>query len=507
MSYLEVPMFATVLTEKDKKVDLYILISGKLQLKNNKREEITVESFQMFGYTKLISKQTWIPARVSAKEPSMVIVIKRSDVKQIMGRVSKTFEKNFMLDFITKTIPGVAQLARGSKQKLLSYFEIRKFKNGDILLREGHMADYGYILVEGDCKRVSNANPTKRPTSAPARGLMSKTTSCYNYGIVGSGEWVGDDSILKNECMVYSFIASTNVKALGISKENFLDHLPRDSIHKLKERVEDKLEWLESRKKNINSTIKLNVYEKQENTLEKTIKHTENSYPVANSNAVLNLWRLEMAKSDYNPKVMTATPNARVHSRNRSMFSKEEKRPNTGVLLSPDTKPDKSSPISPRTQYSEISFLKATTTNSRIYSTAIKSRPNSSYAKSTRSVMKVLFSPTCSSPTLNNFKTYAPDREEDDKTILHSAATLGSSLIPTIPFVKAKVLYHPSSPMNVPRIVRAKDRFGYTIKPEDDTHQTYGQKVRKRRPESPNPVEQWARKYSINVSKLGKTTS
>lgn len=499
-------MFATLLTEKDKKVDLYILISGKLQVKNNKREEYVVDSFQMFGYTKLLNQQSWVPARVSAREPSMAIVVKRADFKQLMDKVNKTFEKNFLLEFITKTIPGVTQLARNSKQKLLSYFEVVNFKNGDIILREGQMADYGYIIVEGDCKRVSHANPTKRPTSAPARGLMSRTTSCYNYGIVSTGEWIGDDSILMGNSMIYSLIACSNVKVLRISKENFIEHMPRDSINKLKDRVEAKLQWLESRKQTINSTIKEKVCETEEDAVEKTLKHTENSYPVANINAVLNIWRLELAKSDYNPKVMTATPNARIHTRNKSV-AKVERRSNTAVLLSPSPKPNRSSPNSPRTQGSEVSFLKINSSSTRLCRSAFKSRPNSSYAKTTRSLMKPLFSPTCSSPTLNLYKSYAPEREDDDKTILHSAATLGCSLVPTIPQVKAKASYIPASPLNIPRIVRAKDRFGYTVKQEDDSNQTYAQKVRKRRPESPNPVEQWARKYNINVSKLGRITS
>ena len=506
MSYVEIPIFATLLTEKDKKVDLYILISGKLHVKNNKREEYVVDSFQMLGYTKLLNQQSWVPARVSAREPTMAIVVKRADFKQLMDKVNKTFEKNFQLEFITKTIPGVTQLARNSKQKLLSYFEVVNFKNGDIILREGQMADYGYIIVEGDCKRVSHVNPTKRPMSAPARGLMSKTTSCYNYGIVSTGEWIGDDSILKGSTMIFSVIACSNVKGLRISKQDFIDHMPRDSANKLKDRVEAKLQWLESRRQTINSTIKETVCETQEDSVEKTLKHTENSYPVANINAVLNIWRLELAKSDYNPKVMTATPNARIHTRNKSV-TKEEKRSNTAILLSPSQKPNKSSPISPRTQASEVSFFKINSTSTRLCRSAFKSRPNSSYAKTTRTAMKPLFSPTCSSPTLNLYRSYAPDREDDDKTILHSAATLGCSLVPTIPLVKPKISYIPASPINIPRVVRAKDRFGYTVKQEDDSNQTYAQKVRKRRPESPNPVEQWARKYNINVSKLGRATS
>ena len=96
-----------------------------------------------------------------------------------------------------------------------------------VLLKEGLIAPYAYIIEEGECKLVGSQNPLKRPGSAPPRGLISKTTSCFNIGMLSPGEWVGEDSILSNKTLGFSVIAASYVSALRISRDNFLVNLTK----------------------------------------------------------------------------------------------------------------------------------------------------------------------------------------------------------------------------------------------------------------------------------------
>lgn len=242
MKLKELTPFEVCLTEKDKKPDLYIVVSGKVHIKNRvTKEENFVENYQLFGYTKLLDQNQWAPSKVTSRDNSILIQIPRKRMKRAMEKVKKLQDNAKLLEFLVKTVPGVKQLGQAGKEKVLSYFESCRFKNGDYLLREGEKCVYAFVIEEGECKLVSSKHPVKRPKSAPSKGLMSKTTSCYNFGLVVSGEWVGEDSIILNRPMEFSVIATTTVKALKISKDRFTESLARETQSILKNNLENKL--------------------------------------------------------------------------------------------------------------------------------------------------------------------------------------------------------------------------------------------------------------------------
>jgi len=54
MKLKELAPLEVCITEKDKKPDLYIVLSGKLHVKNRSKEDYFLDQFQIFGYTKLL---------------------------------------------------------------------------------------------------------------------------------------------------------------------------------------------------------------------------------------------------------------------------------------------------------------------------------------------------------------------------------------------------------------------------------------------------------------------
>ena len=176
------------ITDKVKKPDLYIILDGKIFIRNKAKEEAILEAYDIFGYTAPFNNKKWIPSRVTAREVVCIISIPRGPLKKAMEKVKKFQDNTKLLEFLVKTVPGVRQLGQAGKEKVLSFFERCHFKNGDVLLKQGERAQFAYIIEEGECKIVGSQNPLKRPGSAPARGLISKTTSCFNLGVVMPGE-------------------------------------------------------------------------------------------------------------------------------------------------------------------------------------------------------------------------------------------------------------------------------------------------------------------------------
>ncbi|OMJ66121.1 hypothetical protein SteCoe_37144 [Stentor coeruleus] len=452
-----------LITDKVRKPDLYIILDGKVFLRNINKEESVLEAYDIFGYTFPFTGQKWTPSRVTAREVVSIISIPRGPLKKAMEKVRKVQDNTKLLEFLVKTVPGVRQLGQAGKERVLSLFEKCQFKSGDTLLREGEKAPYAFIIEEGECKVVGSQNPIKRPGSAPARGLMSKTTSCYNLGVIMPGEWAGEDSILLSKPMEFSVIASSHLLALRISKEKFSENLTKDTQNLLKENLGNKMRWREIRKQNISNAIIENVIDEEGRAEVASYEDAEKNYPKATKLALVNIRKQEIEKQDLYEKSQTQNigslsndfaPNL-LHNQMRS-------RPQTG----------KTRPISALTE----------------------KKARSVYNVSASVKNLIYFQPFIHKSM--QFLNFADKSSNPEKVQLYTANTLGYSLIPTIP--KRPTTAKIRETAVVPVVVK---NFNTGIKSQS-TYETFAQQVRKGRPDSPNPADVWAKKQGVSLKKI-----
>ena len=112
---------------------------------------------------------------------------------------------------------------------------------------------------------------------------------------------------------------------------------------------------------------------------------------------------------------------------------------------------------------------------------------------STASVKNLMFSQPIYQNSTQNLNFVSQTGPE--KVKLYSAYTLGYTLVPIIvkrpQTVKSKLF-------NPPTIMKIQNT---TVK-SNTTNETFAQKVRKGRPDSPNPAEVWARKKGVSLQKI-----
>ena len=452
------------LTDKVKKPDLYIILDGKIFIRNKSKEEFLLEAYDIFGYTAPFNNTKWLQARVTARDAVCLISIPRGPLKKAMEKVKKVQDNSKLLEFLVKTVPGVKQLGQAGKERVLSLFERSHFKGGDCLLKEGEKAAYAYIIEEGEGKIIGSQNPLKRPGSAPARGLISKTTSCFNLGVVMPGEWVGEDSILTGKVLEASVIASTHVTALRITREKFLDNLTRDTQNMLKENLNNKVKWREQRKQNISHAILENVIDEEGQAEVASYIDAEKNYPKASKLALVNIKKQEQEKSDQMEKYLISVAEINV----KQVKSLRNSRPQTG----------KTRPISAVTYKKPQSALLASASSKNF-----------------------IFSQSLFNRSTQNF--HEGNSLNDGKVQLYSAHTLGGTLVPTMnrrpQSGKPKVSFAPTAPVIVKHFTQPVMVYG--------TAETFAQIVRKGRPPSPNPAEVWAKKKGVDLARCNLLAS
>ena len=454
------------LTEKVKKPDLYIILEGKVFIRSKTKEESVLDSYDIFGYTAPFTNQKWVPSRVTTREMVSIISIPRGPLKKALEKVKKFQDNTKLLEFLVKTVPGVRQLGQAGKERILSFFERTHFKNGDILLREGEKSAHAYIIEEGECKIVGSQNPLKRPGSAPARGLMSKTTSCFNLGLAMAGEWVGEDSILLAKPLDFSVIASSHMSALRITREKFLENLSRDTQNTLRENLVNKFKWREQRKQNISHAILENVIDDEGIAEVASYKDAEKNYPKASKIALVNIRNQEFEKNELMEKASLAN------------FSSA----NLGVDEGYATKAPTAKPSRPQTG---------------------KIRPTSAV---TDHFARSAYGPSASSKNFlfsqpiyqKNSQVIQPlDRVGPEKVQLYSAGTLGYTLVPVLVRRPQTAKPKAATASNL-KIIRQSIQVPTGL----TNFETFAQKVRRGRPSSPNPAEVWAKKQGVALRNM-----
>lgn len=83
--------------------------------------------------------------------------------------------------------------------------------------------------------------------NANGLGNLSKTVQENNIGLFQSGQWVGEEIALMKVPLIYSAIATTDVKILKVSVEDFLSKFPQEIQAIMENKCFEKLDWIRQR--------------------------------------------------------------------------------------------------------------------------------------------------------------------------------------------------------------------------------------------------------------------
>lgn len=231
-----------LLQEGNHNPDLYIVLTGLVGSNVRNRERREWGGMEVLGAVDLISGELWEPQRVVGIQETVVIQVKRHDLETLMYRIQSTMDHSRTLELLSQCIPGFRFLSHASKDRLSSYFHLTHFKPKSCLIPENTPVQTVYLISTGQCLE------TRKTVSTPTHGLASRTMNRLGIGLLGRGEWLGVDAILKNVLMECSVVAVTDMQVYSISRLDFLENMTKDTLDKLKEIVDRKNSWREERK-------------------------------------------------------------------------------------------------------------------------------------------------------------------------------------------------------------------------------------------------------------------
>lgn len=305
-------------------------------IRQKTRKEVQIGPFEVFGYTKKLNRVPWVPATVTAVEDCSIVSISRRKFSKLMKVVLDLTENSRLIEFLVKSVPGVKQLGQAGKEKILTYFTKLWFKPGDLIIEEGTLCDFAFVIESGECKLVSNKNPLK--TGVPIyQGLISQTTSQFNIGVATVGEWLGDDSLIRSLPIEFSVIAYSSVSVLKIKRSDFFDGLSRETQTALKESMESKWRWRRERKKKIVSVISKEIAQINENDTIK-LTNTKKTYPIANSFTIRQITKKSQASDspdslkfrtsfhDYRPNTSFSMCKGEISHKQTKIFKESKKK-------------------------------------------------------------------------------------------------------------------------------------------------------------------------------------
>ena len=223
--------------------DLYVVLLGGLTSSGSRTRVGSVYGqFQAVGELEALTGALWEPGKIIALVDSVLIHIAREPLISLMARIRSAMDTARMVEFLTEYVPGMRHFGHSSRERVANCFTRVKFRAKSRVVREGDMAEVAMVISAGQCLEVSG-------------GDSLITVNRVNFGILTKGQWIGVESILGNEVMKQSIFAQSDVEAYEISKSDLLEKLGKDTLSLIKELVEKKAYWRESRKSVITETL------------------------------------------------------------------------------------------------------------------------------------------------------------------------------------------------------------------------------------------------------------
>lgn len=154
MQILEFPSAAAVVNIKDKIVDFYLVLTGKVMIESPGKKTVIRNNFELFGSTAPLRDEEYERFSVTTLEHSFIIRVPREKFLKIIDQFHLFLEKKRTVNFMGKSIPGGQLISESGKLNLLSLFTNAEFVSGEVLLKDGEVSEYAYIIREGECRLV-----------------------------------------------------------------------------------------------------------------------------------------------------------------------------------------------------------------------------------------------------------------------------------------------------------------------------------------------------------------
>ncbi len=215
-STLHLKAAGDVVFEKDDYTDTFFsIISGKVEIVIDSNRRVLLSQGQFFGEMGLLSGRRRVATVVTAEDGTILLETPRKQVLKLIASVpsvKRALDELFMLRAMqTSIFPDAPEsLLRALVQKA----QMKSFKKGDVIFREGEPGDALYVIRKGSVKvsRLNRAGVDVAQTYVPA------------------GNYVGEMAILKEEAVPRSATCSAAVACdtIVIKKEDALALISQD---------------------------------------------------------------------------------------------------------------------------------------------------------------------------------------------------------------------------------------------------------------------------------------
>ena len=136
----------------------------------------------------------------------------------------------------------------------------------------------------------NSETPINPNWSTHSHGYMSETAHTCMVGIVGEGEWIGQE-ILEKRPYILSCVSKTQVKLLKI-KEGNLSKMNNELGNLLSKNVRSKIKWVKERLLYINDNTNIDRYDKNAYKLYESSCQLMKQYPQATKFAIKSFQKI-----------------------------------------------------------------------------------------------------------------------------------------------------------------------------------------------------------------------
>lgn len=202
--------------EKDDYTDTFFsIVSGSVEIVIDSNRRVSLSQGQFFGEMGLLSGRRRVATVVTAEDGSILLETPRKQVLKLIASVpsvKRALDELFMLRAMqTSIFPDAPEaLLRSLAQKA----QMKSYKKGDVIFREGEPGDALYVIRKGSVKvsRLNRAGVDVAQTYVPA------------------GNYIGEMAILKEESVPRSATCSAAVACdtIVIKKEDALALISQD---------------------------------------------------------------------------------------------------------------------------------------------------------------------------------------------------------------------------------------------------------------------------------------
>ena len=238
MKPIDIPEGTLVIREGDKGNSIFIIASGEVSIfrEDEDSNELWISNLEegdFFGEFGFFSESGRI-ASVKAVSDTTLLELSRNDLESIIKKHSRVkevllkFYKERVLDTLLAISPIFYPLGPEQRGTLLNSFNLKSFKKGEVILREGKVGDEMYFIQSGEVE-VSTEKDGIFVTLAKLR----------------EGDFFGEVSVITGKPRTATVRATSDVKLLEVSKEEIQKVVKKypevlDALNKyINKRVED----------------------------------------------------------------------------------------------------------------------------------------------------------------------------------------------------------------------------------------------------------------------------